>query len=158
MYENLAEAESVKNNLASTITNYSITIEEVHFPKINLSFDEYDNKDVLAIKESIQFFDKVYQEIYDFSIRFDKKEINNLAISSEISALRGKLKSYMNKIQLLLNNPNAKLIVLRDSLVELDELMDTSILRTIDNTGLNYYLKNFFVSIARIKYEMFNKL
>lgn len=154
MYENLSDAESVKNNLSNTASNYSISIEEIKFPKITLNFDEYDNKDVAEIKNAVEFCDTLYSDLYNYSIKLDKKEINNLAISSEISALRGKLKSYINKIQSILSLPNAKLSVIQNSLIAIDELLDTAILRTIDNTGLNYYIKSLFVNVARIKYDM----
>lgn len=157
MYENIADAESVKNNLTQS-SNYSVIIEEVVMPKVDLNFDEYENKDVSEIKNAIDFFDTVYADIYNYSIKFDKNEINNLAISSEISELRGKAKGYINKIQSLLSIPNAKLQVIQQSMIELDELMDSAVIRTIDNTGLNYYLKNTFVKVARLKYDCLNKL
>ena len=41
----------------------------------DLNFDEYENKDVSEIKNAIDFFDTVYADIYNYSIKFDKNEI-----------------------------------------------------------------------------------
>lgn len=157
MYKSNEDAEKVKNNLLGS-SNYKAEVVQVKYPKINISFDDYENSDVDKIENAISFFDDVYLEVYNWSLKFDKGEINNLAISSGLSSLRGELKGFVSKIQTLLSTPNAKLQYIQDSLIKLDELMDSAIIRTIDNTGLNYYLKNVFVNVLKIKYDLFGNL
>lgn len=156
IYSSISDAEKVVENLKDS--KYNIEIKEIVFPKLALEFDDYENKDVSQIKEVFDLFDKVYENLYDYSIKYDKGEMNNLAISSEVSNMRGESKVLISKIQNLLSVKNDDLQIIQNNLIRLDELLNQTIIKAIDDTGTNYTLKNSISTAIRIKYEMYYAL
>ena len=67
IYSSISDAEKVVENLKDS--KYNIEIKEIVFPKLALEFDDYENKDVSQIKEVFDLFDKVYENLYDYSSR-----------------------------------------------------------------------------------------
>lgn len=156
IYKNKSDAESVQKNLKDT--NYTVSIIEVEFPKIKLKFD-YENKDVLKIREGIEFLDKSYDLLYDYSIKFDKSEINNFAISSGISSFRAECKIKISNIQEVINKyKDNSLSKINNALTKLDQVLNISILKTIENSSTNYSLKNAISQVVHIKYELYSTL
>lgn len=156
IYSTMQDAEKVINNLNES--NYNVMIKEIKFDKKTLSFDMYKSEDMPTINNSIQIFDKLYEQLYEYSISFDKGEINNLAVSSELSEVRGNLKNIIISVQRLLDIESSELKKIQEALIELDELLDQTIIKTIDNSATGYTLKNSIARVVRIKYDLFVEL
>lgn len=157
VYRSEEDATAVKKNLQST--KYDIEIIEITFPKTNLNFDEYDAKDVSQIRKAFEFVDSTYDNLYNFSIKFDKGEINNFAVCSNISNIRGECKVQISSIQSLLTNKKSDALQkLINTLTKLDEILNIAILKTIDNSSTNYSLKNSIVSIVFEKYNLYSAI
>jgi len=156
VYANQEDANMVKENLKDS--KYNLGTMQIEFPGINIDFSQYDNSDMNSIKKSFEIFDHVYKKIYDLSISFDKGEITHLAVSSELSGLRGEVKAIIVSVQNLLNISSSNLSKVQNALVKLDELLDQSIIKTIDNTSTNYSLKYSIVSCVKLKYDLFWEL
>lgn len=156
-YRNGDDANVVKKNLQSS--NYDIEVIEMTFPKININFDDFESKEVSKIKKAFEFIDDIYDNLYNYSIKFDKGEINNFAVCSNISSIRGECKVQISGIQgLLLNKNSDNLQKLINCLTKLDEILNVAILKTIDNSSTNYSLKNSIVSIMYEKYNLYKSL
>ncbi len=153
VYGSIDDASAVKKNLSSS--NYDVETIEVSFPKINLVFDSLENKDVSTIKKAIEFVDECYDSLYDYSIKFDKGEMNNFAICSGISSMRGECKVHISAIQSLMSEKNDDLQQIINCLTKIDEILNLSILKTIDNSSTNYSLKNSIISIVYEKYTLY---
>jgi hypothetical protein len=97
IYNDKHSAESVMNNLNES--NYSLQILEIKFPAINIRFEDYENKEVKEIENAFKLIDMIIDEIYTYSIKFDKSEMNTFAVSSAISGLRGDVKSTISTLQ-----------------------------------------------------------
>lgn len=156
-YSNIDDANIVKSNLQTS--KYSIEVIELIFPKLNINFADFENKEVSKIKKAFEFIDNVYKSLYDYSIKFDKGEINNFAVCSNISSIRGECKVQISSIQsLLVDKKSDSLQKLINSLTKIDEILNISILKTIDNSSTNYSLKNAIVSVSCEKYNLYNSL
>lgn len=156
IYKNREDAEKVKTNLSSS--KYDVKIFTITFPKIKLKFD-YENSEVLKIREGINFLDSTYDTFYDYSIKFDKGQLNNFAISSGLSSLRGECKVKITAVQAVMSKyKNTGLQPLIDSLLRVDEILNVTMLKTIDNSSTNYSLKNAISEIVNIKYDLYNNL
>ncbi len=156
IYSTKEDSELVKNNLSGS--KYDLSILKITMPKLTLSFEDMENKSVSYIHSAINFFGECYKQLYDYSIKFDRGEINNLAISSGVSELRGQAKVFISNIQVLLNSPHAKLQTIQNALIELDELLNETIIKTIDNTATNSSLKYSMCKVVNIEYNMRNKM
>lgn len=156
MYSDSASASTVAENLASS--KYQISVLKITMPKVTLNFDDKENKSVNTIRDAIEFFEKTYLKIYDYAIMFDKSEINNLAISSYLSELRGQAKVYISSIQSLISVGDDSLQEIQNGLIKLDELLDQAIIKTIDNSSTSSYLKYTLCSITQIEYNVREKL
>ena len=156
IYSTQELASKVINNLQGT--QYNISILQIKLPKINLTFDEYDNKQVSSIGDAVATFQSVYDKVYGYSIAFDKGEMNNLAISTQLSSIRGEIKGYISTMQSILSMPNAKVQEIQKSLIRLDELLDQAIIKTIDNSSTASYLKYAICSVVSIEYDLRQKL
>lgn len=156
IYSTYELANKVISNLQGT--QYNISILEIGLPKISLTFDEYENKQVDTIGDAITSFQSVYDKVYGYSIAFDKGEMNNLAISTQLSTIRGEIKGYISTMQSILSMPNAKVQEVQKALIKLDELLDQAIIKTIDNSSTASYLKYAICSIVSIEYDLRQKL
>lgn len=156
IYSTQSDAEKVKENLKES--KYSIAIKEISMPKININMDMYKNEDMNTINSAFEIIDKIYSVLYDYSVRFDKGEITNLAVSSGISELKGIVKSIIIDVQNLMNKGDSTLKEVQSALVKCDELLDQTIIKTIDNSGTNYSLKYSIACLVRIRYELFQAL
>ena len=156
IYSSLSDAEKVVENLKDS--GFGVAIKEIAFPKIKLDFDMYSNENMPTVDKAISSFDNVYAELYDSSIKFDKGELNNLAISSNLSKTRGEIKAIIVAVQNLLNLEDSKLKDIQASLIKLDELLDQTIIKTIDNSATGYSLKYSIASVVRLKYDLFTDL
>lgn len=155
IYKSEEEALSVIENLKSS--NYDVKIKKITFPKIDIKFD-YDNKQVNTINKSILLIDDIYEKLYNFSIKFDKKEINNFAISSELSNIRGEVKVKISDMQDILSIYNENVKLIQNSLILIDELLDETILKIIDNSTTSYTIKNSLAKCVRFKYDLYQNL
>ena len=156
VYSSQDDASKVIENMSGT--NYKIDILEINFSKLKMNFDVYENSDVPIINDSLEVFDEVYSNLYSHSIKFDKGEISHLAVSSNISNLRGELKGLIVNVQNLINKKDSQLKTVQKYLVRLDEVLDQAILKTIDNTATNYSLKNAIATVVRLKFDMYENL
>lgn len=156
IYSSLEDANKVIENINGT--NYKADILEICFDKLKMNFDVYANSDMLTINDALEIFDVVYSSLYSYSVMFDKGDISHLAVSSNISNLRGELKGVIINVQNLLNKTESQLKTVQRYLVGLDEVLDQAILKTIDNTATNYSLKNAIATVIRLKYDMYQNL
>lgn len=156
IYSSKSDAEKVIENIGGS--NYHTEIFGISFGNLSLNFDMYDNSDMLTINKSLDVFEDSYIELYDYSIKYDSGGISHLAVSGNISKLRGEVKSLIVGVQNLINKSSSSLGVVQDYLVRLDEVLDQAILKTIDNTATNYSLKNAIANIVRLEYELRYKL
>ena len=156
VYSKKEDAETVVENMLGT--NYSLGVLEIQFPKLKLNFDVYDNADMSLIDTAFEIFDEVYSLLYSYSIKYDKGEMSHLAVSSNISGVRGDVKAVIVSVQNLINKHSSCLMIVQEYLVGVDEVLNQAILKTIDNSATNYSLKNAIVSVVRLKYEMYEKL
>jgi len=156
VYHSYVDAEKVVGNLKDS--NYNISIKEIKYPSINLDFDMYENSDIKVISDALNIFDNLYIEMYNHSIKFDKGDITHLAISSRLSESRGKIKSLIVELQNLLNKSSSSLKKVQSSLIKLDEMLDETIIKAIDNSSTNYSLKYATTYVARIKYDLWQEL
>ena len=155
IYNDKQSAESVMNNLNES--NYTLQMLEIKFPAINIRFEDYENKDVKEIENAFKLIDMIINEIYTYSIKFDKSEMNNFAVSSAISGLRGEVKSTISTLQNILSKDNEKLRIIQSYYIKLDGLLDSAILQTIECSN-NYLLKNINSQIIRLKFDLYNSL
>lgn len=155
IYSSKQDAESVINNLNES--NYNLNVLEIKFPTININFDSYENKDVKEIEKALTLLDMIIEEIYTYSIKFDKSEMNNFAVSSAISELRGEVKTTISTLQKLLEIENGKVRIIQSSFLKIDSLLDSAIIQTIECSN-NYLLKNINSQVVRVKYELYNTL
>ena len=156
IYSSESDAQRVVDNLKDT--KYNVGIKEIIMPELKLNFDMYDNSDMDVINKSLNIFDDVYRNLYDYSIKFDKGEISHLAVSSHVSEVRGNVKALIIEVQNLINKNSSSLNKVQTALVKLDEILDQTIIKTIDNSSTNYSLKYAISVVARIKYDLFNDL
>lgn len=156
VYSSMSDAEKVKENLKES--KYSVDIKEITTQNLNLNMDMYEQENMNTINSAFEIFDSIYDSLYDYSVRFDKGEITNLAVSSGLSELKGKVKGIIIDVQNLLIKGDSVLSRVQSSLVMSDELLDQTIIKTMDNSGTNYSLKYSVASIVRIRYELFSKL
>ena len=150
------DAESVVTNLKES--QYSIGIMSIHMPRVVLDYSMYDNSDMGLVHNVYNIFGKVYEKLYGYSISFDKGEVSHLAVSSNISSLRGEVKSLIVSAQNLINKQDSSLSSVQQYLVKLDEVLDQAILKTIDNSSTNYSLKYALTNVVRLEYELLHKL
>jgi hypothetical protein len=155
IYNDKSSAESVMSNLNES--NYALQIFEIKFPAINIQFDNYENKDVKEIEKAFELMDIIIEEFYNYSIKFDKSEMNTFAVSSAISELRGEVKSTISSLQNILSKDNGKLQIIQSYFIKLDGMLDSAILQTIECSN-NYLLKNINSQIIRLKYDLYNSL
>ncbi len=156
VYSDSTSASTVAENLATS--KYQISVLKITMPKVFLSFDDKENKAVSTIRDAIGFFEQSYSRIYEYAIMFDKSEINNLAISSYLSELRGQVKVYISSIQSLIGTKDDDLQEIQNGLIRLDELLDQAIIKTIDNSSTSSYLKYTLCSITQIEYDVREKI
>lgn len=152
VYSDSNSASAVAENLASS--KYQVSVLKITMPKVALNFDNKENKSVSVIRDAIDFFEKTYLKIYDYAIMFDKSEINNLAISSYLSEMRGQVKVYISSIQSLISVDDGGLQEIQNGLIKFDELLDQAIIKTIDNSSTSSYLKYTLCSLTQIEYDM----
>lgn len=150
------DAKKVVDNLKES--NYKVSIKPITLNKIDIKFFDYDNKDVRKIEKALELFNEVIDKVYSFSIDFDKGLINNLAISTYLSDLRGEIKVKISEMQSLLSTPNNYLQTIQNYLIKEDQLLNEVILKAIDNTATGYILKNAMATTIRYQYEMYLNL
>lgn len=157
IYSSLQDAENVKKNIGNEL--YKTEIFEIKFPKIKFNFEDLENSDVKKIRIGLENIDKIYQTLYDYSIKFDSKDMNNFAVCNGISMLRGELKSNIINIQSIQKNSfSSQLQEIINSLTKIDELLDSALLIIIDNSATNYTLKNSIACVVENKYNLYNLL
>lgn len=156
IYPTLDDANKVIDNLKDT--KYDLSIFPISFPSLKLKLGDYENKQVKNIEESLKFLDKLYLSMYNYSISYDKSEINNFAISSNLSDFRGECKVQISNMQYLQKVNNKAIKTIQNALIVIDELLDETIIKTIDNSTTNYSLKNTLAKVVRIKYDLYNDL
>ena len=66
IYNNESDANKVIENLKDS--KYSTNIKVIEFPKVAISLDCYDSKDMNVINKDIKFIDDVYASLYSYSI------------------------------------------------------------------------------------------
>ena len=96
--------------------------------------------------------------LYDYSIKYDKGDVSHLAVSSGLSSCRGEVKSMIVRVQNLLNKEMSSLSKIQLALIKCDEILDQTILKTIDNSSTNYSIKYAIASVVRLKYELYLEL
>ena len=152
IYPKEEDAKLVVENLKNS--NYDVKIKKITFPKMEIKFD-YNSKQVNTIKKSLSLIDEIYLSLYNYSIKFDKKEMNNFAISSEISDVRGEVKIMISCLQDILKEYDEKVRNIQNCLILIDEVLDETILKTIDNSTTSYTLKNTIAKCIRCKYDLY---
>lgn len=155
IYTSKDDAVKVVENLKES--KYKVSIKEINFPKLIFDFDMYSNSDMGVVKKAISTFDDIYDFLYNYSIKFDKGEVTNLAVSSALSEVRGELKALIVKVQKLINQHDSVLTNVQSALIKCDELLDQTIIKTIDNSSTNYSLKYSIASVVRIKFQLYNE-
>lgn len=156
VYYTKEDGNKVIENLKDS--NYEVSLKEIVVSEINMHFDDYENKDVRKIENALNFLRDTISQIYEYSISFDKSEINNLAVSSNLSNVRGEIKVLISEMQFLLNTQNDNLQKIQNTLIKTDQLLNEVILKTIDNTSTGYVLKNTIASLVRFEYELYGEL
>lgn len=152
IYFSLEDANAVLKNLSDS--EYKATIKEITIKKINIKLDNYENKVVRRIENALDYFDNLIKKVYEYSIDFDKGVINNLAVSTYLSDLRGDCKVLISEMQSYLATPNESLQKIQNSLIMTDQLLNEVILKTIDNAATGYTLKNTIAQIIRTQYDL----
>lgn len=156
VYFSEEDAKTVLNNLSES--NYKVSIKKITINKIDINFSDYDNKTVRKIENALDYLNKVIKDVYSYSIDFDKGLVNNLAVSTNLSDLRGDCKVLISEMQSYLNTPNENLQIIQNTLIKVDQLLNEVILKTIDNTATGYILKNTVASVVRYEYDLYGLL
>ena len=156
IYSSNSDAEKVIENISGT--NYKAEVLKIEFASLNLNFDMYDNSNMPVVSKAFEIFGDVEEELYTYSIKFDSGDISHLAVSSNISNLRGEVKAIIVGVQNLINASESKLGVVQEYLIKVDEVLEQAILKTIDNTATSYSLKNAIASVVRLEYNLVNTL
>ena len=156
IYSSNSDAEKVIENISET--NYKAEVLKIEFASLNLNFDMYDNSNMPVVSKAFEIFGDVEEELYTYSIKFDSGDISHLAVSSNISTLRGEVKAIIVGVQNLINASESKLGVVQEYLIKVDEVLEQAILKTIDNTATSYSLKNAIASVVRLEYNLVNTL
>lgn len=156
IYSANEDALKVVENLKTS--SYNVAVKEINFPKVTLDFSMYENSDMGIVKKAINAFDETYELLYESSIKLDKSEITNLAVSSGLSEMRGEIKALIVSVQNLINKSDSDLSLVQSALIKTDELLDQTIIKTIDSGSANYSLKYAISSVIRFKYDLFQEL
>lgn len=156
IYPNSEYADSVLVNLKDS--KYSLGVKEIIFPKIKISYNNLENSEVGKIKNAIALIDEVYDTFYNNSISYDKSEISNLVISTNASNLRSKVKIEISAMQRLINYENKSILAIQNSLIQMDELLNQTVLNTIENDSVGHKIKNALCRCVRIKYDLYQDL
>lgn len=154
IYKSEGDANKVIDNIKGT--NYNTSIKKIIFPALTLDFSMYETKDMGVINSAFDIIDEVYDSLYDYSIKYDKGEVNHLAVSSYISDIRGDVKECIINVQKLINKvSNSDVNNIQVALVKIDEILDQAIIKAIENTSTNYSLKYAISAVVRVKFETF---
>lgn len=156
IYNSIDDAKKVISNLNDS--KYKCSTYEIVFPSIKITLNDFENKQVSDINEVFQYIDRLYDHLYNYSIMFDQKEMNNFAVSSKISELRGECKTYISKIQDILKIAHEKIQILQNTLILIDETLNDAILKTIDNSTSTYIIKYTLAKITRLKFDLYNQM
>lgn len=156
IYPSKEEAEIVLNNLKDS--KYTLGVKVIEFPKIKISYENLENSEVKKIRDALDIIDEIYNTFYRNSISFDKSEITNLVISNNASNLRSEVKVCISTMQRLINGENSSLSIIQNALIQLDELLNQTVLNTIENDSVGHKIKNALCRVVKIKYDLYQEL
>ena len=153
IYAKKEEADSVLDSLSKT--NYQAQLFEIKFAKLSLVIKGLEKQDNAFIKNLFLCLDKMYADIYTYSINYDSNASTNLAISAGLNTLKGEVKIYISKLQELSTRVNSNYVdIMKDSFILLDSVLDTAVYRTLTDSGINYYLKYLMCEVVDISYKL----
>ena len=153
IYSKKEDADSVVDDLSKS--NYAVQVFEIKFAKLSLVIKGLEKQDTAFIKDMFLDLDKIYADIYTYSINYDSNASNNLAISAGLNTLKGEVKKYISKLQELATKVSSNYVsIIKDSFILLDSVLDTAVYRTLTDSGINYYLKYLMCEVVDINYKL----
>ena len=153
IYYKKEEADSVVDSLSKS--NYTLQVFEIKFAKLSLVIKGLEKKDNTFIKDLFLYLDKIYGDIYTYSINYDSNASTNLAISAGLNTLKGEVKIYISKLQELASRVSSNYVdIIKDSFILLDSVLDTAVYRTLTDSGISYYLKYLMCEVVDISYKL----
>ena len=156
IYKKLEDANSVSENLKNS--NFKIGIKEITLNKKTLLFEDLDSLELYKIESAIKLLGNIYDVLYGYSIKFDKGEINKLAVSSGVGELRGEVKKHIVNLQNSTTIKNEQVQKIQNVLIEIDEMLNVAMLQCLSGDIGNYLLKKTIVSICRSEYNLVNNM
>ena len=153
IYAKKEEADNVLDSLSKS--NYQAQLFEIKYAKLSLVIKGLEKQDNDFIKNLFLGLDKMYADIYTYSINYDRNASTNLAISAGLNTLKGEVKIYISKLQELSTRVNSNYVdIMKDSFILLDSVLDTAVYRTLTDSGINYYLKYLMCEVVDISYKL----
>ena len=157
VYKLKTDAENVLKNMSAT--NYSCFVKEIKYKKIDYSAENLTKEQRGVINNCIEKINEIFERCYNYAIRFDKGEVVSTVVSSELNTLKGELLILASKLDAINSvSPNTKTVILKNSIVNINNEIENTILKVIDGTSVNKDLKYLTTSIAVIKYNFYNEV
>ena len=154
IYKDKDAADKVIENLKDS--KYTTSVYEIKYPKISMHIKGMGGEDRDMIVSILDYIDRVYSEVYTYSLEYDSANITNLQISSYINTMLSESKVYVSALQEMSTRVGDKYIgILRDTMIAIETGLDAGMYRTLTDSGVNYYLKYLLCDIVHMSYEMY---
>ena len=157
VYNNKDDAEKVLKNVSGN--NYSVSVKEIPFFKINLNESDLTNEQTKLLVSAVKFLDTVYERCYDYSVKFDKGEVVATVVSSELNGLKGEVLVWANKLDLInsymLTN---KGVLIKNAYITVLAELEKSVLSVISGNSTNKDLKYLTTAVTVAKYNLYKNI
>lgn len=158
VYKKESDAKSVKDNITAS-SNYKAFVKKLVFKKVEIKLPDYTNEQNGVLVDALKFFDKLLDKIYDSIILLDKQETTYTRVSSEINTLKSEAKIIESKLDAINStNVNEKTMLIKNSYVNLIDVVDNLILNLISSKNSNHLTKYAYCNIIQIKFDLFKSL
>lgn len=140
MYENLLDAEQIKNNLKEQ--NILANIYQLSAPAINLNFSGSDD----ALYKSLKAYKELYKQVYDLSISFDGETISKAELKTQLSKIEAEIGEIIADLKADTSN-SAEIILVRASLEKVKTGFKYLISSPESDLKFNSEIKNLYFDI-----------
>ena len=157
VYENKSDAEQVLKNIGGS--GYNAFVKEIKFNKISLETSVLNQEQTQVVFSAVKFVDDVFLKCYDYAVKFDKSEIVSTVVSSELNTLKGSVRVWEGKLDVINSYAVTNLgLLIKNALVAIELELDAAVLKVINGTSVNKDLKYLTTSVAIAKFNMYNSI
>lgn len=157
VYKSLEDANAVISNISNT--NYTPFVKEIKYNKIKFEVENLTKEQKELVKDAVLIIDKVFDQCYNYSIKFDKGEIVSTVVSSELNTLKGDLIVQASKLDAINSVAvSNETLLIKNAYVSIISQLEATILKVIDGTSVNKDLKYLTTSVSIVKYNLYNSI